>query len=49
MGSKGQTEVFEGGDLIKLEPCHVKSTLAVDQDDFGFVGIDFKWLEIQIE
>ena len=42
MGSKGQAMVFEGRDLLKLDPCYGKNALAVEQDDFGFVGIDFK-------
>ena len=42
MGSKGQAQVFERGDLLKLDPCYRKSALAVKQDDFGFISVEFK-------
>ena len=42
MGCKGQTKVFERGDLCKLDPCYSKYTLAMEQADFYFIGIYFK-------
>ena len=41
MGSKGQTKVFEKGDLCKLNPCYSKYALAMEQNDFGFISIYF--------
>ena len=42
MGCKGQTKVFERGELCKLDSCYSKYTLAIEQNNFGFIGIDFK-------
>ena len=41
MGCKGQTKVFERGDLCKLGPCYSKYTLAMEQNVFGFISIYF--------
>ena len=42
MGCKGQTKVFERGDLCKLDPPYHKYILAMEQNNFSFIGINFK-------
>ena len=39
---RGQTKVFESKNLCKLDPCYSKYTLAINQNDFHFIGIYFK-------